>query len=407
MSKKPEHEVEEVPIDSIKPSPEKNPRKDFKAQKMEDLRLSIKAHGILEPILVHKSTREIIDGERRWRAAKDVSVATIPVEFYDVSDFKAMVLRINAQHHSGLTGIELENAIYEVYQEAEKTGEYATDLKMPTGGIKHIQVNQTLLAADLGMGGSYVTILLNVANDRRELSTSILVKQATTNELNITKSVEQTTRDELLVLRKEGVITYEELKNLVTTINEAQKEVQPEIGKLLEQRKTETIGSNKELTARVEALKEATPSIRELIVSGVLTSEDFTEATVLAPQNQEAFLQRRATIKRSQENELHHDVVVQKQNEEAVKEGKPPVFIDMDNSEEHRNEDQVERFEDAFFKVEETFVARFANAVTNVTLRQQGIAYVQKTMLGCSIFLRETGDEVQEELEGVPVDGSI
>ena len=178
-------------------------------------------------------------------------------------------------------------------------------------------------------------------------------------------------------------------------------------GKLLEQRKTETIGSNKELTARVEALKEATPSIRELIVSGVLTSEDFTEATVLAPQNQEAFLQRRATIKRSQENELHHDVVVQKQNEEAVKEGKPPVFIDMDNSEEHRNEDQVERFEDAFFKVEETFVARFANAVTNVKLRQQCIAYVQKTMQVCSIFLRETGDEVQEELEGVPVDGSI
>ena len=58
------------------------PRKNFKKEELEELAASIKSQGILQPIVVRRTSNnnyEIIAGERRWRAAQLAGLHEIPV----------------------------------------------------------------------------------------------------------------------------------------------------------------------------------------------------------------------------------------------------------------------------------------------------------------------------------------
>ena len=61
----------EIPIEEIIRD-EEQPRKDFSQNSLEELAESIKANGILQPIVVTREEEKykIVAGERRWRAAK-------------------------------------------------------------------------------------------------------------------------------------------------------------------------------------------------------------------------------------------------------------------------------------------------------------------------------------------------
>lgn len=91
-----------VAIDRIKPSPN-NPRKTFAAEPLKQLAESIKAHGVLQAILVRPAggkvtsnrsgTRqskeeyyELVAGERRWRASKLAKLTEIPVQIREFTD---------------------------------------------------------------------------------------------------------------------------------------------------------------------------------------------------------------------------------------------------------------------------------------------------------------------------------
>ncbi|MBI5728382.1 MAG: ParB/RepB/Spo0J family partition protein [Candidatus Magasanikbacteria bacterium] len=69
-----------IPLPEISPNTEQ-PRKQFSHQELEDLIASIKAHGVLQPILVTEKTDggyELIAGERRFRASQIAGLSTIP-----------------------------------------------------------------------------------------------------------------------------------------------------------------------------------------------------------------------------------------------------------------------------------------------------------------------------------------
>ena len=59
----------------------KQPRKYFDETALEELAASLKAYGMIQPIVVKKSGEyyEIIAGERRWRAAKIAGLTKVPV----------------------------------------------------------------------------------------------------------------------------------------------------------------------------------------------------------------------------------------------------------------------------------------------------------------------------------------
>ncbi len=75
----PKEEIVEIDISELRPNPYQ-PRKEFDPEKLTELAVSIKEHGIIQPIIVKKSVKgyEIIAGERRYRASKLAGLDKVP-----------------------------------------------------------------------------------------------------------------------------------------------------------------------------------------------------------------------------------------------------------------------------------------------------------------------------------------
>lgn len=90
--------VRSVPIESLKPNPDQ-PRKYFSAENLEELTVSIRDKGVLQPILVRPQPGEegvwqIIAGERRWRAAQAARLKTVPIIERAMDDVEVMEVAI-------------------------------------------------------------------------------------------------------------------------------------------------------------------------------------------------------------------------------------------------------------------------------------------------------------------------
>ena len=81
----PDQLVFEVAIDKIRPS-KGQPRKQFDKQALEELSVSIREHGILQPLVVKPEDKgySIIAGERRWRASRIAGLKQVPVIVRDL-----------------------------------------------------------------------------------------------------------------------------------------------------------------------------------------------------------------------------------------------------------------------------------------------------------------------------------
>jgi ParB family chromosome partitioning protein len=110
-----------LPVEAIERNP-KQPRKRFEEAKLEELAQSVRAHGIMEPILVRKEggKYKIVAGERRWRAAQRAGLAEVPAVVREASEKEAFELALveNLQR-ADLNAIE-EAEAYEVLMEAHR-----------------------------------------------------------------------------------------------------------------------------------------------------------------------------------------------------------------------------------------------------------------------------------------------
>ncbi len=92
------------------------PRQHFDAVALDELAASIKAHGLLEPLVVRKlpgeDRFEIVAGERRWRAAQRAGLREVPVHVRDVSEQTSFELALveNVQRED-LNPIEFAEAL--------------------------------------------------------------------------------------------------------------------------------------------------------------------------------------------------------------------------------------------------------------------------------------------------------
>ncbi len=79
--------VLEIPLGDIDPNP-RQPRTGIDAEPLEELARSIESHGVLQPIIVRRRGEryEIIAGERRWRAAGEAGLESIPCLVQDIDD---------------------------------------------------------------------------------------------------------------------------------------------------------------------------------------------------------------------------------------------------------------------------------------------------------------------------------
>jgi ParB family transcriptional regulator, chromosome partitioning protein len=108
------------------------PRQDFESEALNELADSIRAQGVIQPIVVRllsdKKSYEIIAGERRWRAAQIAELHEIPVIIKDVSDQTAMCLALieNIQRQD-LNPLEEAKALERLIGEFQMTHDATAD----------------------------------------------------------------------------------------------------------------------------------------------------------------------------------------------------------------------------------------------------------------------------------------
>lgn len=91
----PESKQVAVSLDEIRPNPYQ-PRKLFDEEKLNELALSIKEHGIFQPVILKSSIQgyEIVAGERRCRAAKIAGLTEVPAIIVEFSDDQMMEIAL-------------------------------------------------------------------------------------------------------------------------------------------------------------------------------------------------------------------------------------------------------------------------------------------------------------------------
>jgi ParB family chromosome partitioning protein len=87
-------ELSDLPVDSIHPNP-RQPRKRFDSDAQNGLAESVRAQGVVQPVLVRSRAAggwELIAGERRWRAAREAGLKTVPAVIRDADDRETLLL---------------------------------------------------------------------------------------------------------------------------------------------------------------------------------------------------------------------------------------------------------------------------------------------------------------------------
>lgn len=87
--------VTKLPVGEIVPNP-LQPRTFFDSAKLGELAQSIKANGIIQPLIVRKQGDQyhLIAGERRWRAAKAAGLSEVPVVVQELSDSRVLEIAL-------------------------------------------------------------------------------------------------------------------------------------------------------------------------------------------------------------------------------------------------------------------------------------------------------------------------
>ena len=90
-----EETIQEIKLKELRPNPYQ-PRKIFDPEAIDELKTSIIEHGILQPLVVRKTIKgyEIVVGERRFRAAKEANLVTVPAVVRELTEQQMMELAV-------------------------------------------------------------------------------------------------------------------------------------------------------------------------------------------------------------------------------------------------------------------------------------------------------------------------
>jgi ParB family transcriptional regulator, chromosome partitioning protein len=182
----------EVDINTLSVS-DANPRQVFDPKSIDELAESIRLHGILQPIVVNRKdgALEIVSGERRYRAAKKIGLAKVPVVIRDDDQPRHLdELRLieNIQRED-LNVVELAKAFQTLIERYELTHEeialrVSKDRSTITNSLRLLTLPEVLLqeiaSGTLTMG--HAKALLGIADHGRQLA---LARRAIEEHLSV------------------------------------------------------------------------------------------------------------------------------------------------------------------------------------------------------------------------------
>lgn len=156
------------------------PRRDIQPEALEELADSIRAQGVMQPIVVRpvgEARYEIIAGERRWRAAQLAELATIPAVIREVTDEVALALALieNIQREN-LNPVEEALALKRLLDEFELTQQQVADAvgksRAQVANLLRLlaldpEVQTLLERGDLDMGHARALLALPGSRQRR------------------------------------------------------------------------------------------------------------------------------------------------------------------------------------------------------------------------------------------------
>jgi ParB family transcriptional regulator, chromosome partitioning protein len=177
--------VKEIPIESIQPNPQQ-PRTHFDESALQSLADSIRANGLLQPVIVRPSADgryELVAGERRWRAARLAGLARIPATVRSLSDQDSLAIALLENLQREDLGPLERAAGYRNYMEtfavsadqlADRLGESRANVANYLRLLKlQDEIQQMLSNGQLGMGQARA--LASVDDTQRQLALARLV----------------------------------------------------------------------------------------------------------------------------------------------------------------------------------------------------------------------------------------
>jgi ParB family transcriptional regulator, chromosome partitioning protein len=181
----------DVPIDALEPNP-LQPRGAFDADRLSELAASLRASGMVQPILVrrHGSRYQIIAGERRWRAAREAGLAAVPVVVREVPDERLLELALveNIQRQE-LSPLEEAQAYQRLHDDLRLTQEEVArrvgkDRSTVANTVRLLRlpkdVRELLAAGRLDAGHGRALLALERAEDQ-----VVLAKEAASRGLSV------------------------------------------------------------------------------------------------------------------------------------------------------------------------------------------------------------------------------
>lgn len=185
-------ELRHLPIEWIKPG-RYQPRRDIQPEALEELAASIKAQGLMQPIVVRPLSEqpdcyEIIAGERRWRASQLAQLDRVPALIRDVPDEAAIAMALieNIQREN-LNPMEEATALHRLQNEFELTQmEVAEAVGKNRSTVANLlrlmnlndDVKVLLERGDIEMG--HARALLSLSTDQQSGAASDVVARALT-----------------------------------------------------------------------------------------------------------------------------------------------------------------------------------------------------------------------------------
>jgi ParB family transcriptional regulator, chromosome partitioning protein len=167
------------------------PRKDMNPEKLQELADSIKAQGIIQPIVVReldKNKYEIVAGERRWRAAQLAGLQQVPVVVKDIDDRATMAIALieNIQRQD-LNPLEEAEALKRLLDEFTMTHQQIADAVgksrvTVTNLLRlmelHPEVKKLLISGQLEMG--HARAILSLEGTRQLAAAQKIAKEGLT-----------------------------------------------------------------------------------------------------------------------------------------------------------------------------------------------------------------------------------
>ncbi len=186
-------ELKKLPIEFLQPG-QYQPRKIMTDEALEELAESIKAQGVIQPIVVRavgKDKYEIIAGERRWRASQLARLTVVPVLVKDVPDEAAIAMALieNIQRED-LNAIEEATALQRLMDEfalthqqtADAVGKSRTTVTNLLRLLQLSEASKTLLErGDIEMGHARALLSLD-KQQQSEIARHVVAKGLTVRE---------------------------------------------------------------------------------------------------------------------------------------------------------------------------------------------------------------------------------